>query len=99
VRLGNPNEAPALRCIRKGNKASVMVIRAKTDQHAENLQPVLEDRAQQGIISLGGIAVALRERDMRAPRGGSGTNPPYATCWCVSRACQKSMRLRLRLRR
>jgi hypothetical protein len=99
VRLGNPDEAVALRCVRKGNKASVMVICAKTDQHAGNLQPVLGDSAQQGIICLGGIAVALRERNMRAPRGASGTNPRFATCWFTSSACQKSMRLRLRLRR
>jgi DNA invertase Pin-like site-specific DNA recombinase len=70
AKLGNPNGARALQRARKGNSASLRAIRAKADEHAHNLAPVLEGFAQEGISSLGAIAAALNERGMLAPRGG-----------------------------
>jgi len=70
VHLGNPNGAAPLRRARKGNSASVDAIRAKADQHAFNLRPVLNALREEGVTSLGGIAAALNEREMRTPRGG-----------------------------
>jgi DNA invertase Pin-like site-specific DNA recombinase len=70
IRLGNPNGASALKRADKGNAASICVIRAKADQHAMNLKPVLIALRQEGISSLSGIATALNEREMRTPRGG-----------------------------
>ena len=68
--LGNPNGAAALLRAAKGNTASLAVIKAKADNHALNLQPVLESLKAEGITSLGGIAKALNERGMLTPRGG-----------------------------
>jgi len=70
VRLGNPNGAAALRRAGKGNAASVRVIRAHADDHARNLQPVIEALAGEGTASLGAVAAALNERGMLTPRGG-----------------------------
>jgi DNA invertase Pin-like site-specific DNA recombinase len=69
VVLGNPNGARALRKARKGNKASLKVIKANADLHAEDLRPVVEALQQEGISSLGGIAAPLNERGMLTPRG------------------------------
>lgn len=70
VRLGNPNGAAALRRAHKGNKASLLTIRAVADLHASNLKPVVESLAGEGIVSLGAVAAALNERGMLTPRGG-----------------------------
>jgi DNA invertase Pin-like site-specific DNA recombinase len=70
TRLGNPNGARALRRAKKGNTASLEVIRATADQHAANLRPVVEALVREGFTSLGAIAAELSERDMRTPRGG-----------------------------
>ena len=53
----------------QGNVASLRAIRAKADAHANNLRPVLESLAQEGIRSLGGIAAQLNGRGMLTPRG------------------------------
>lgn len=70
VRLGNPNGAAALRRAHKGNKASVRAIKAAADTHANNLKPVLDALAMEGVVSLGAVAAALNERGMLTPRGG-----------------------------
>jgi len=68
--LGNPNGAAALKRADKGNKAAVETIKANADKHAENLKPVIESLAAEGVVSLGAIAEALNERHMLTPRGG-----------------------------
>ncbi|NMM06337.1 recombinase family protein [Polaromonas sp.] len=68
--LGNPNGAAALLRADKGNTAALTVIKAKADNHAANLQPVIDSLKAEGITSLGGIAKALNERGMLTPRGG-----------------------------
>ncbi len=70
TRLGNPNGAKALQRAEKGNAAGVERVKAKADEHAKRLQPVLDALAQEGITSLGGIAQALNARGMLTPRGG-----------------------------
>jgi len=70
ARLGNPNGAEALRRAGRGNAASLKVLRAQADDHAGNLQPVIEALATEGIASLGAVAHALNERGMLTPRGG-----------------------------
>lgn len=68
--LGNPNGAAALLKAAKGNTAALSAIKKKADNHAANLQPVIDSLNSEGIISLGGIAKALNERGMLTPRGG-----------------------------
>lgn len=70
VVLGNPNGAAALLRAGRGNAASVRTIQANADAHAENLQPVINAFAAEGITSLGGLASALNERGMLTARGG-----------------------------
>lgn len=69
-KLGNPNGAAALRRAAKGNEAAVAAARGKADAHARNLAPVLKALSEEGIVSLGAVAVALNERGMLTPRGG-----------------------------
>jgi DNA invertase Pin-like site-specific DNA recombinase len=68
--LGNPNGASALRKAGKGNTAALSAVKAKADNHAATLRPVIESLRVQGVASLGGIAAALNERGMLTPRGG-----------------------------
>ena len=70
VRLGNPNGAEALRRAGRGNAASLQAIRYAADSHAQNLKPVLDALAAEGMVSLGALASALNERGMLTPRGG-----------------------------
>ena len=70
-KLGNPNGAAALRRARKGNSDAVAVVRRQADHHAQQLRPVLDALAAEGITTLGGIAKALNERRMLTPRGAS----------------------------
>jgi DNA invertase Pin-like site-specific DNA recombinase len=70
-KLGNPNGAAALLKAAKGNTAAVSAIKLKADNHAMNLQPVIQSLKAQGITSLGAIAKALNERGMLTPRGGT----------------------------
>jgi DNA invertase Pin-like site-specific DNA recombinase len=69
TKLGNPNGAAALRRARRGNTASLRVIREKASQHAENLRPVVEALHSEGVTSLGRIAHQLNELGMLTPRG------------------------------
>lgn len=71
VKLGNPNKARALKRARKGNAASLAIIKAKATRHAENLRPVIEALRADGLGTLGAMAEALNERGMLTPRGGS----------------------------
>lgn len=71
AKLGNPNGAAALRRAGKGNSASLEVIKAKAEQHARDLAPIVDCLAAEGITSLGAIASALNERGMKTPRGGA----------------------------
>lgn len=70
TRLGNPNGARALRRANSGNAASLAVARAKANQHAENLRPVVAALTEEGITSLGAVASELNGRGMLTPRGG-----------------------------
>lgn len=71
AKLGNPNGAAALRRAGKGNAASLEIIKAKAEQHARDLAPIVDSLAAEGITSLGAIASALNERGMQTPRGGA----------------------------
>lgn len=70
-RLGNPNGAAALLRAGKGNAAGVEAVKAKAQQHAEDLRPVVEALQAQGKTSLGALAEALNEGGFKTPRGGS----------------------------
>ena len=69
VKLGNPNGARALKRARKGNKASLSVVKMRADRHANNLRSVLDSLGAEGITSLGAVAAQLNERGMLTPRG------------------------------
>lgn len=70
TKLGNPNGAAALQRAAKGNDAAVSVIKAKADSYAADLKPIIVDITSQGIVSLGGIAKALNERQIKTARDG-----------------------------
>ncbi|MCU9848955.1 recombinase family protein [Defluviimonas sp. WL0024] len=70
VKLGNPNGAAALRRAGKGGGPLRAAVRGNADQHARDLEPILDDLARQGITSLRGIADELNARGMRTRRGG-----------------------------
>lgn len=70
-KLGNPNGAAALLRAGKGNAAGVEAVKAKAQQHAEDLRPVVEALQAQGKTSLGALADALNEGGFKTPRGGS----------------------------
>ena len=69
-RLGNPNGAAALRRAAKGNQAAIETVKAKADDHAADLRPVIEALREEGIVTLAPIAAALNAREIRTPRGG-----------------------------
>ena len=70
TKLGNPNGAAALLRAGKGNAAGVKAVKAKADDHAGNLRPVIEALKAEGVESLGALAQALNEGGMVTPRGG-----------------------------
>lgn len=70
VKLGNPNGASSLLRAGRGNSASVQAIKARADEHAKRLGPVVEALKGEGVMSLGALAEALNERGMLTPRGG-----------------------------
>ena len=70
-KLGNPNGAVALQRAQRGNGDAVAALRGKADHHANQLRPVVDALAAEGVSSLGGIAKALNERGMLTPRGGT----------------------------
>lgn len=67
-RPGNPNGARALRGL--GNAAAVAAAKARADQHAAQVLPAIEAIRAEGIPTLAGIARALNDRGVLAPRGG-----------------------------
>ncbi|MBX7482839.1 recombinase family protein [Qipengyuania qiaonensis] len=69
-RLGNPNGAEALLRAAKGNGAAVDAIKGAADDHAAQLQPVVDELQERGITTLAGMAKELNEMQMRTPRGG-----------------------------
>lgn len=71
VRLGNPNGARPILRARKGNRAALAAIKARADEHAARLRPIVEDLQAEGIVTLAGIAGALNERGMQTARGGA----------------------------
>lgn len=70
-KLGNPNGAAALRRALKGNADAVAVVKRQADDHAQQLLPVVNALADEGITTLGGIAEALNQQGMLTPRGGA----------------------------
>jgi len=70
-KLGNPNGAAALLRAGKGNAAGVEAVKAKAQDYAEDLRPVIGALQAEGLTSLGALAGALNERGIRTPRGGS----------------------------
>lgn len=69
-RLGNPNGAEPLRRAGRGSAAAVEAIRARADQHALDLAPILDRLRMAGKGSLAQLAAALNSEGMRTPRGG-----------------------------
>ncbi|KAA8610839.1 recombinase family protein [Salipiger aestuarii] len=68
--FGNPNGAEAIRRARKGNSASVEVIKARADARAHDLSEVLEDLEKAGFSSLRAQAEELNLRGIKTARGG-----------------------------
>jgi len=46
-------------------------VKAKAQDYAEDLRPVIGALQAEGLTSLGALAGALNERGIRTPRGGS----------------------------
>ena len=70
IKLGNPNGAAPLLRAGKGNVAAITSLKAKADNHAEDLRSIIDDMRAEGIVSLGSVAKALNERGIKTPRGG-----------------------------
>jgi DNA invertase Pin-like site-specific DNA recombinase len=70
VRLGNPNGAEALRRAGKGGAPLRATIARNADQHARDLEPVVEDIRAGGATSLRAIATEMNVRGMLTRRGG-----------------------------
>lgn len=68
--LGNPNGAAPLLRAGRGNAAGVEAVKARAQEHAEMLRPVVESLQAQGVTSLGALADALNGGGYQAPRGG-----------------------------
>jgi DNA invertase Pin-like site-specific DNA recombinase len=71
TRLGNPNGAAALQRFGAG-KASPLgtaAIKAKADEHAQRLRPIVEQIRKAGHVSLPSIANALNAEGILTPRG------------------------------
>ena len=58
------SSAPAAR------KASILARRHKAQRSSADLMPVIEEIRAEGIASFGGIAIALNDRGIQAPKGG-----------------------------
>jgi DNA invertase Pin-like site-specific DNA recombinase len=68
VKLGNPNGAKHLR--RFGNRLAVAALKAKAQDHADNLAELIEEARATAGDSLRAIAAELNRRSVEAPRGG-----------------------------
>lgn len=71
VKLGNPNGAAALKRADKGNVAAVNSIKANAEAYAADLKPIIQAITKEGIVSLGGIAKALNDRQIKTSRNGA----------------------------
>uniref|UniRef100_Q47D48 Resolvase, N-terminal n=1 Tax=Dechloromonas aromatica (strain RCB) TaxID=159087 RepID=Q47D48_DECAR len=71
TKLGNPNGAAALLKAGKGNAAGVVAVKAKAEEYAKQMRPVIEHLQAQGKTSLGALAEALNGGGYRTPRGGA----------------------------
>jgi len=70
-KLGNPNGAAALKRADKGNVAAVNSIKANAEAYAADLKPIIQAITKEGIVSLGGIAKALNDRQIKTARNGA----------------------------
>lgn len=71
TKLGNPNGASALLKAGKGNAAGVEAAKAKAQDYAHQMRPVVENLQAQGKTSLGALVEALNGGGFRTPRGGN----------------------------
>jgi len=63
VKLGSPNPL-------KGSRLGVEAHKARADQFAENVLPIIRDIEVSGVTSCLGIAKALNARGVKTARGG-----------------------------
>ena len=70
-RLGNPNGAAALRRAGKGNIAAVYKVKARADERAADIMPIVADIRAGGITTLKGIAAELNARGILTARHGA----------------------------
>lgn len=70
TKLGNPNGAAALKRAGKGNVDAVVTIKGNANAFAADLRPIILAIQKEGIVSLGGIAKALNDRDIKTARDG-----------------------------
>lgn len=69
-RLGNPNGAAALRRAGKGNAAAGAALKARADEHAARVLPIVDAIRADGVTSLAGIAAELNARGILTANGG-----------------------------
>jgi hypothetical protein len=70
VVAGSPNGTEALRRPSRGSAASVGAIKRVADDHARDLQPVIDDpRSRGGVTGLGSLAAALNGKGILTSRG------------------------------
>jgi hypothetical protein len=60
---------PKKRVIPAAQRAAIEVVRARADERAAKLAPVIKALRAKGVTSLNGIAAALNKRRIRTPRG------------------------------
>ena len=71
VKLGNPRgAAPLVKHRKRGIRNSLKVRLAKADGFAQRIAPIIENIRVAGVDTAAGLARALNERDIEAPRGG-----------------------------
>jgi DNA invertase Pin-like site-specific DNA recombinase len=69
VKLGNPNGARALKGKQVGNTDAVAKLKADATQRALDLAGIVNTLRSKGITSVRGLADALNEEGIHAPRG------------------------------
>jgi hypothetical protein len=60
---------PKKLAIPAAQRAAIKVIRARADERAAKLAPIIKALRAKGVTSLSGIAAALNKRRIRTPRG------------------------------
>jgi DNA invertase Pin-like site-specific DNA recombinase len=71
VKLGNPNGARALRGKQVGNAAAVAKLKASAQLRADDLAGIVAAIKAKGVVTTRGIAFALNEQAIPAPRGAT----------------------------